>query len=82
VSAQPVIAIVGGTGDIGSGLATRWIGVGHSIVIGSRSGEKARMSVLRFSKGKMSENLRGRPYDLEMAEVADRVAAAWQRGAS
>jgi FO synthase len=28
------------------------------------------------------ENLRGRPYDLEMAEVADRVMEAWQRGAS
>jgi FO synthase len=35
-----------------------------------------------FSKGKMSENLRGRPYDLDMKEVADRVTEAWQRGAS
>jgi FO synthase len=35
-----------------------------------------------FSKGKMSENLRGRPYDLDMHEVADRVIEAWQRGAS
>jgi FO synthase len=35
-----------------------------------------------FSKGKMSENLRGKPYDLEMAEVARRVAEAWDRGAS
>ena len=35
-----------------------------------------------FSKGKMSENLRGRPYDLEMSEVAGRVIEAWERGAS
>jgi FO synthase len=35
-----------------------------------------------FSKGKLSENLRGRPYDLEMAEVARRVREAWERGAS
>jgi FO synthase len=35
-----------------------------------------------FSKGKMSENLRGRPYDLEMQEVAGRVMQAWERGAS
>jgi FO synthase len=35
-----------------------------------------------FSKGKMSENLRGPPYDLDMREVADRVIEAWQRGAS
>lgn len=35
-----------------------------------------------FSKGKMSENLRGRPYDLEMEEVAGRVREAWERGAT
>jgi FO synthase len=35
-----------------------------------------------FSKGKMSENLRGRPYDLDMQEIAGRVTEAWQRGAS
>ena len=35
-----------------------------------------------FSKGKLSENLRGRPYDLEMEEVARRVGEAWGRGAS
>lgn len=35
-----------------------------------------------FSKGKMSENLRGRPYDLEMEEVARRVREAAERGAS
>ncbi|MBA3447814.1 MAG: 7,8-didemethyl-8-hydroxy-5-deazariboflavin synthase CofG, partial [Pseudaminobacter sp.] len=35
-----------------------------------------------FSKGKLSENLRGRPYDLEMGEVARRVSEAWDRGAS
>ncbi|MBN9581557.1 MAG: 5-amino-6-(D-ribitylamino)uracil--L-tyrosine 4-hydroxyphenyl transferase CofH [Afipia sp.] len=35
-----------------------------------------------FSKGKMSENLRGKPYDLEMTEVAQRVTEAWDRGAS
>lgn len=35
-----------------------------------------------FSKGKLSENLRGRPYDLEMSEVATRVRVAWERGAT
>ena len=35
-----------------------------------------------FSKGKLSENLRGRPYDLEMSEVAMRVRGAWDRGAT
>jgi FO synthase len=35
-----------------------------------------------FSKGKMSENLRGRPYDLALGEIQERVVEAWARGAS
>jgi FO synthase len=35
-----------------------------------------------FSKGKMSENLRGRPYDLSLTEVEHRVREAWARGAT
>jgi len=35
-----------------------------------------------FSKGKLSENLRGRPYDLSGEEIARRAKEAWQRGAS
>ena len=35
-----------------------------------------------FSKGKMSENLRGRPYDLPLEEIGRRADEAWQRGAT
>ncbi len=35
-----------------------------------------------FSKGKLSENLRGKPYDLELEEVMRRTVEAWQRGAT
>ena len=35
-----------------------------------------------FSKGKMSENLRGRPYDLSPEEIMRRTSEAWARGAS
>ncbi|MEH6591579.1 MAG: 5-amino-6-(D-ribitylamino)uracil--L-tyrosine 4-hydroxyphenyl transferase CofH [Halioglobus sp.] len=35
-----------------------------------------------FSKGKMSENLRGRPYDISAEEIARRCKEAWQRGAT
>jgi FO synthase len=35
-----------------------------------------------FSKGKMSENLRGRPYDLSLSEIEHRVREAWARGAT
>ena len=34
-----------------------------------------------FSKGKTSENLRGRPYDLELDEITRRAREAWDRGA-
>ena len=35
-----------------------------------------------FSKGKMSENLRGKPYDLGLDEVSRRSSEAWDRGAT
>jgi FO synthase len=35
-----------------------------------------------FSKGKLSENLRGRPYDISAAEIANRCREAWARGAT
>lgn len=35
-----------------------------------------------FSKGKLSENLRGKPYNLDKAEIQRRVQEAWRRGAT
>jgi hypothetical protein len=35
------IAILGGTGALGTGLARRWAQAGHRVIIGSRSQEKA-----------------------------------------
>ena len=35
-----------------------------------------------FSKGKISDELRGRPYDLADSEIARRCDEAWQRGAT
>jgi NADPH-dependent F420 reductase len=40
-SERPIVAIIGGTGDLGSGLARRWADAGYSVVIGSRSRDKA-----------------------------------------
>lgn len=39
--AKPVIAILGGTGDLGGGLAHRWGRAGYPVIIGSRTEEKA-----------------------------------------
>ena len=41
---KPTLAIIGGTGDLGTGLARRWAKAGYPIIIGSRtrSGEPPR----------------------------------------
>ena len=41
-----------------------------------------RCQFCAFSKGKLSENLRGRPYDLDLPEICRRVEEAWDRGAT
>jgi 8-hydroxy-5-deazaflavin:NADPH oxidoreductase len=52
------IAIIGGTGDQGKGLALRWARAGFTITIGSRSAERAMVSAaeLRASLGSAVEN--------------------------
>ena len=35
-----------------------------------------------FSKGNMSDNLRGKPYNLNMVEIVRRAKEAWERGAT
>ena len=42
----PVLAILGGTGDLGTGLARRWAQAGYQVIIGSRSLEKAEAECL------------------------------------
>ena len=38
---KPALAILGGTGDLGTGLARRWVQAGYKVIIGSRTLEKA-----------------------------------------
>lgn len=42
---KPVLAILGGTGDLGTGLARRWAQAGYQVIIGSRQQEKAEQAV-------------------------------------
>ena len=44
------IAILGGTGDLGTGLAIRWAKAGHEIIIGSRTLAKAQKAVQTCTK--------------------------------
>jgi NADPH-dependent F420 reductase len=49
------IAIVGGTGKEGRGMAARWARAGHQVTIGSRDAERARASAAELTQ------LAGRP---------------------
>src|SRR5690625_7173257 len=40
-ASRPVLAILGGTGDLGTGLARRWAQAGYTVVIGSRTADRA-----------------------------------------
>ena len=42
------IAILGGTGKEGAGLAVRWAKLGHSIIIGSRDSERAKANAVEL----------------------------------
>ena len=39
------IAVIGGTGKEGKGLAYRWVKAGYTVIIGSRNAEKAQIAV-------------------------------------
>jgi NADPH-dependent F420 reductase len=43
------IAVVGGTGKEGRGLALRWARAGHQVLIGSRDAERARQKAVELS---------------------------------
>jgi NADPH-dependent F420 reductase len=43
------IAIIGGTGALGSGLALRWAKAGHNVIIGSRDGARADSAAKELS---------------------------------
>lgn len=46
---KPVIAIIGGTGDLGSGLARLWAAAGYRVVLGSRDKDKASSAAADLS---------------------------------
>ncbi|MFA7555905.1 MAG: NAD(P)-binding domain-containing protein [Spongiibacteraceae bacterium] len=67
----PVIAILGGTGDLGTGLARRWVQAGYQVIIGSRTADKSQAAVADLTRV-MSE----RGIDSISAIAMDNLAAA------
>jgi 8-hydroxy-5-deazaflavin:NADPH oxidoreductase len=51
---RPTIAVIGGTGDLGSALAKRWAAAGYPIVLGSRSKEKAEAAAREMNDSAVS----------------------------
>jgi NADPH-dependent F420 reductase len=64
------LAIVGGTGNEGKGLAYRWVQAGHEVIIGSRNAEKAQKAV-----DELIEKLGDQTVSLKGLENRDAVMA-------
>lgn len=70
MSTKYTIAILGGTGDLGSGLAKCWLAAGYEVVIGSRSAEKAQAFAKELGGKARGEN------NLAAAKAVDIVVVA------
>jgi len=55
----PILAIIGGSGALGSGLTMRWAGKGYPIVIGSRSRDKAERVARTLKSSNAATPVRG-----------------------
>jgi NADPH-dependent F420 reductase len=56
---KPVIAVLGGTGNEGPGLAMRWASAGHKVIIGSRQKEKAEATATELNQKLGIETITG-----------------------
>jgi len=69
------IAILGGTGKEGAGLALRWAQAGYSIIIGSRDAERARAKAAELRELSKKLPIIGHT-NLEAAELGEVVVVA------
>jgi NADPH-dependent F420 reductase len=69
------IAILGGTGKEGAGLALRWAQVGHSLIIGSRDAERARAKAAELRERSKKLPIIGHT-NLEAAELGEVIVLA------
>ena len=64
------IGLIGGTGNLGPGLATRWARAGYGVIIGSRSEEKAQGIAEELNTKLDIESIRGMKNE-DAIEAAD-----------
>ena len=74
-AAKLTIAVLGGTGKEGSGLALRWAHKGHKVILGSRSGERAQDSAEAMN-ATLGSNCVSGSENLDAAAAADLVVLA------
>ncbi len=72
MNTKPTLAILGGTGALGSGLAKRWARAGYKIIIGSRSAEKAIKNSKKLVKNMPQADISGTSL-AEAAQAGDIV---------
>ena len=56
---KPVIAVIGGTGDLGTGLVFRWCRAGYHVIVGSRKAESAVEAAATMKARVPSANIEG-----------------------
>ncbi|MSO75428.1 MAG: NADPH-dependent F420 reductase [Alphaproteobacteria bacterium] len=54
----PTVAVIGGTGDLGSGLAWRWARAGYPVIVGSRVADRAAIAAAEL-KARTGKAVRG-----------------------
>ena len=69
-SSAPTIAVIGGTGKEGKGLAYRWAKAGYRVIIGSRKAEKAEEAAADLNKMLSNEIVTGMD-NAQAAKAAD-----------
>jgi len=67
---KPTIAILGGTGNEGPGLAMRWANAGYKVIIGSRQKEKAEATAAELNQTLGLDTIVGMQ-NTEAAQTAD-----------
>jgi NADPH-dependent F420 reductase len=72
VDTKPTVAVIGGTGTLGSGLARRLAMAGYQIVLGSRSAEKAEEAAKALALPAGAQRPRGAS-NAEAAKAAEVV---------
>lgn len=64
------IAVLGGTGDLGIGLSLRFAMLGHEVIVGSRSEEKAKSKAEEYKKILATKGLKGNIIGATNAEAS------------